>query len=121
MTMPNKPPRDKQLRPRTARPRTAGDLLQRVSAGGTLAAVRQSASGAPALRQRLLTQLPETLGSHIATVIVKPGEVVVFVDAAAWAARLKIALAERRPDLKPEAADESRITVRVMPTGAFRR
>ena len=116
--MPKYPPRDKQTRPRRARPRPAGDILQRATQGDALAAIRLGAAGAEALRQRLLAQLPEDLREHVAAVIAKPGETVVFADAAAWAARLKIALAERAPDVGTPGA---RMTVRVMPSGTFRR
>ena len=119
--MPKYPPRDKQTRPRRARPRPAGDILQRATQGDALAAIRLGADGAEALRIRLVAQLHEDLRPHVAAVIAKPGELVVFTDAAAWAARLKIALAESPPDLAPDVPVGSRVTVRVMPTGAFRR
>jgi ethanolamine utilization microcompartment shell protein EutL len=73
------------------------------------------------LRQRLVGGLPEELRPHVAAVIAKPDEIVVFADAATWAARLKLVLAETPPDLSPEARSGSRITVRVMPTGTLRR
>ncbi len=113
--MPGRP-----FRPRS-RPTAAGDLLQRTLRGDALAAVRLGADGAEVLRQRLVAQLPEELRPHVAAVIAKPGEVVVFADAATWAARLKLALAESPPDMADAAAPGSRITVRVMPTGNLRR
>ena len=96
-------------------------MLQRATTGGTLAAIQASATGLDALRHKLLSQLPPGLAEHVASVIAKPGEVVVFADSAAWAARLKLSLAEQRPDLKPQAKDSDRITVKVMPGGQFRR
>jgi len=119
--MPNKPPRDKPRRPRSGRPRALGDVLQRATTGSALAAIQQGAAGVDALRQKLLSQLPQARQPHVASAIAKPGEVVVFVDSAAWAGRLKLALAEVRPDLKPEAQDSDRLTVKVMPGGQFRR
>jgi hypothetical protein len=92
--------------------------LQRATQGDALAAIRLGADGAEALRKRLVAQLPEELRAHVAAVIGKPGETVVFADAAAWAARLKLALAESPPDI---GAAGGRITVRVMPAGTFRR
>lgn len=73
------------------------------------------------LRQRLLAQLPPALGEHITAAIAKPGELVVFTDAAVWAARLKLALTESPPQLAPEVTPDARITVRVMPGGHLRR
>jgi hypothetical protein len=116
--MPKYPPRDKQTGPRRARPRLAGDILQRATQGDALAAIRLGAQGAEVLRQRLLAQLPDGLREHVAAVIAKPDETVVFADAAAWAARLKLALAETPPDIGTPGA---KVTVRVMPAGGFRR
>ena len=122
ITMPNKPPRNKQPRSRSGgRPRPAADVLRRGVSGGPLEAIRQAGALAQGLRERLLRQLPELLRGHVAGVIVKPGELVVFADAAAWAARLKIEFAEQRPELAPELPTDAKVTVRVMPTGEFRR
>jgi Dna[CI] antecedent, DciA len=89
--------------------------------GEARAAVALGAAGAERLRQRLVAGLPEHLKSHVTAVIAKAGEVVVFADAAAWAARLKLVLSESPPDLGPEVATGVRLTVRVMPTGTLRR
>lgn len=113
--MPRRP-----TRPRS-RPQAAGALLQRTLQGDALAAVQLGAEGAESLRRRVVDGLPEALHAHVAAVIAKPGEVVVFADAAPWAARLKLILAESPPDLSPDASPGSRITVRVMPTGTLRR
>ena len=86
-----------------------------------MAAIRQGAAAGAELRQRLLLQLPEALREHVTAAIAKPGELVVFVDAAVWAARLKLALAETAPQLAPQVAADARITVRVMPGGQLRR
>jgi hypothetical protein len=96
-------------------------MMQRGGPAGTLAAIQKAAAGADALRQRLRSQLPEALREHVASVIIRPGEVVVFADSAAWGSRIKLALAESRPDLAPEAAVTDRISVKMMPTGEFRR
>jgi|GEM_PF-3623030 len=119
--MPNKPPRDKARRYGKTRPVAAGQLLQGDATGLALAAIRQGAAAGAALRQRLLTQLPEVLHEHVTAAIAKPGELVVFVDAAVWAARLKLALAETPPQLAPEVPADARLTVRVMPGGQLRR
>ena len=119
--MPKYPSRDKTRRPRVVRAKSSGELLQRITSGSALAAIQQSAVAIDALRQRLLAQLPEVLRAHVTGVIAKPGELVVFADSAAWASRLKLTLADAPPDLAPEVEATDRVTVRVMPTGEFRR
>ncbi|MEP7312107.1 MAG: hypothetical protein ABI859_05970 [Pseudomonadota bacterium] len=83
--------------------------------------MKQGAGELAALRARLIAQLPEPLRQQVVDVILKPGELVVFTESAAWAARLKLALAETPPQLPPELQAADRITVRLMPTGKFRR
>lgn len=102
------------------------DLLQRAGrkasvAGSVETAMKQGAGQLAALRERFAAQLPEPLRVQVMNVILKPGELVVFTESAAWAARLKLAIAEAPPSLQPELQAADRITVRVMPTGKFRR
>jgi hypothetical protein len=60
--------------------------------------------------ERLCAGLPSSLRAHIVGGIEKTDELVVLVDSAAWAARLKLLLADAPP------SDETRrLTVRVMP------
>lgn len=116
-----KPPRNKAPVNRRGRPKAASQLLQGAATGLALAAIRQGAAAGVELRQRLLAQLPPALGEHITAAIAKPDELVVFTDAAVWAARLKLALTESPPQLAPEVTPDARITVRVMPGGHLRR
>jgi hypothetical protein len=90
-------------------------------AGSVETAMKQGAGDIAALRERLIAQLPETLRQQVVNVVLKPGELVVFTESAAWAARLKLAIAETPPVLLPELQIADRITVRLMPTGKFRR
>jgi hypothetical protein len=83
--------------------------------------MKQGSGQLVALRERFAAQLPEPLRAQVVNVILKPGELVVFTESAAWAARLKLAVAEVPPALQPELQATDRITVRVMPTGRFRR
>jgi len=60
--------------------------------------------------QRLQGALPPLLRSHLLEVIEKPGELVLFVESAAWAGRIRLSL----PELEPVAAGR-RLTVRLKP------
>jgi hypothetical protein len=62
----------------------------------------------PALVHPELLNLPAELSFHIADTLGKDGELVIFTDSAAWAARLKLWLAERL-----DAAACRRVTVRI--------
>ena len=59
---------------------------------------------------RLQEALPPLLRSHLLEVIEKPGELVLFVESAAWAGRIRLSL----PELEPVAAGR-RLTVRLKP------
>jgi hypothetical protein len=77
------------------------------------------------LLERLQESVPAELRLHIIEVILRPGELVVFTESAAWAGRLRLALAEVREEtLKstlPELAEHPKLTLRVQPRGGFRR
>lgn len=120
--MSNLPPRSKSRRPQSAQ-----DLLSRVTQGMARVALTQGAATLEDLRQRLAAQLPPEVAPHVSAVIAKPAEgskaaeLVVFVDGAAWAARLKLLLAEQRPQLAPQVPADALIKVKVMPCGSPRR
>jgi hypothetical protein len=90
-------------------------------------ALTQGAAAIEDLRQRLTAQLPAELAQHVSAVIAKPAEgarsaeLVVFVDGAAWAARLKLTLAEQPPQLAPQVPADATIKVKIMPGGSVRR
>jgi hypothetical protein len=60
--------------------------------------------------ERLCAGLPAGLRTHIVGGIEKADELVILVDSAAWAARLKLLLADA-----PPGEETRRLTVRVMP------
>lgn len=66
--------------------------------------------------EKVRAQLPEELWSRVASCLEKPGELVLFAESAAWAARLKLALAEQ-----PPRPDGRRISVRIQPQDTRRR
>jgi hypothetical protein len=65
--------------------------------------------------EQFLQRLPEALRKHVIRVVEKGEEVVVLTDSAAWAARLKLVLAE-----DPGLAGR-RTSVKVAPPGAASR
>jgi hypothetical protein len=65
--------------------------------------------------QRLCGDMPEILRTHIVACVEKVDEIVLMADSPAWAARLKLLLADA-----PVTTDTRRITVRVMPRDAVR-
>ena len=106
--MPKKPPRNNQ---RNRAPRTvqsAASILQRVMsrAGSSIGHQNQ-------LVESLLSKLPETLHAHVVGVVEKPDELVILVDTAAWAARVRLALAAVR-----HPTEGRRLSVRLTPAGA---
>ncbi|HXC58146.1 MAG TPA: hypothetical protein VN645_02455 [Steroidobacteraceae bacterium] len=64
-------------------------------------------------------QLPEELRAHLVNCLLRPGEVVLFADTAAWATRLRLAGCEAAAAgalaALPGVEVDSRITVRVTP------
>jgi hypothetical protein len=110
--MPKKPPRNNR-RNRAARTvQSAATVLQRL--------IPQRASAAVSFQKQVLgkalLRVPESLRPRVVSAIDKPEELVIFMESAVWAGRLKLALAA---DTVP--AGGARITVKVAPQGAVRR
>ena len=61
----------------------------------------------------LRAALAPPLAGHIVSAVPKSPELVVFADSAAWATRLRYALAALQPDIRARDAAISRMTVRV--------
>jgi predicted nucleic acid-binding Zn ribbon protein len=61
----------------------------------------------------LRAALAPPLAGHIVSAVPKSPELVVFADSAAWATRLRYALAALLPDIRARDAAISRMTVRV--------
>ena len=109
--MPKKPPRN-NLRNRTPRTvQSAAPILRRIIQhhGVDISSDNQ-------LVESLRAKLPQALRSHVIQVMGKGAELVVLADSAAWAARLKLALAE-----DPGLAGGRSVTVKVAPRGAAGR
>jgi hypothetical protein len=112
--MPKKPPRNNR---QSGNPRTvhsAASLLQRINVKAPTTAPRVSQAGAgmgaptDTLLMGIQKLLPLTLAPHLVTCLEKPDELVLFTDSAAWAGRLKLALAET-----PAIGAGRKVTVRV--------
>jgi hypothetical protein len=106
--MPKKPPRD------NPRNRTPGTVQ---SAAAVLRRVMQRDGANIYLGNQIfeyfLTTLPEALRPHVLQVVERPGELVILADSAAWAARLRLALAG-----DPGLAGNRRTIIKVAPRGA---
>ena len=110
--MPKKPPRDNR-RNRAARTvQSAAAVLQRLIPRSTGARIPL---GKQPLEKALLL-VPESLRPRVVSAIDKPEELVIFMESAVWAGRLKLALAA-----DTGLAGGARITVKVAPQGAARR
>ena len=109
--MPKKPRRDNLRRgaPRTVQ--SAASVLDRV-----LRRVAPVISLRNQSLERVRGLFPESLREHVVDVLEKPEELVIFAASAAWAARLKLALAEQSGP-----TEARRTTVKLAPRGATSR
>jgi Dna[CI] antecedent, DciA len=100
-------------------------LLQRITRKSAISMPQMASTGTAGLLKRVQESVPAELRSHIFEVILRPGELVVFTESAAWAGRLRLALAEVREGALqaalPELSDHPKLTLRVQPQGGFRR
>lgn len=127
--MPKMPRRDN---PRNRNSRTiqgaaegVAKLLQRMSRKSDVILSTAQVSNAPAshnahtpLLDIVRRELPEELRIHVLDCLLRSGELVLFTDAAAWAARIRLAACEAAAhggweDLPTGGATPARITVRV--------
>lgn len=102
--MPKKPPRDnpkgRELRTVHTAGAGAAALLHRIK--------KRAGVVGPGPLPEELQGLPDSLAPHVLDRLEKEGELVVFTDSAAWAARLKLWLGERSVGRPPR-----RVTVRI--------
>jgi hypothetical protein len=120
--MPKTPRPDKLRSRRLSRVRTLGEILSKSPPrNDAQLAVAQGAQALDAARAWVVGLLPAALGEHVTQALERDGDLTVFTESSAWAARLKLALAERREALAPRLSPDARITVRVVPGGRYRR
>ncbi|MEO7775410.1 MAG: hypothetical protein ABIT61_12130 [Steroidobacteraceae bacterium] len=72
-------------------------------------------------RETLRNALDPELGPHIANVLVKAREIVVFTESAAWCTRLKLAMGQISQVVKARDAGIVKVVVKVMPAGSADR
>ena len=108
--MPKKPRRDNTIKraPRTVQ--SAATVLRRV-----LERADPGISSENQLTKQVYAGLPASLRDHVLQVIEKPKELVILTSSAAWAARIRLALAEDSC-----LAGDRRVIVKVAPRGASR-
>jgi hypothetical protein len=112
--MPKKPPHHNPGNRAVRTVQSAATLLQRISIqSGAVATTLGTDSVAIG---RLCSGLPETLRAHVVGCVEKVDELVLLVESAAWAGRVKLALA----DLPPRE-DPRKLSVRVMPRATTAR
>lgn len=109
--MPKKPPRNNQRKRALRTVQTTPSILRRVmQRSGLNISQENQITGA------LRAGLPEALRTHVVQVVDKGEELVILTDSAAWAARLKLALAG-----DPDLASGRRTSVKVAPRGMVSR
>jgi len=119
--MPKIPPRDNR-RNRSARTiqgtaENMSGLLQRISRRSEVAVSTEGAPGPLSHIEVIRAGLPDGLRAHVTACLLRPGEWVLFADAAVWATRLRMAACEALAQGGfrglPAQSPPPRITVRV--------
>jgi hypothetical protein len=115
--MPNKINRDKfnprRVRRRKRRIDSVKDLLE--GAQSHFQRIKEQEARQAQWRGWLAENLPLELCREVSGVVERQGTLVVFASSAAWAARVRFALAEREADLRRAHPAIERLQVRVLP------
>jgi hypothetical protein len=98
---------------RTGRLHSVKDLLTEKSA--LLTRVTQHATRQNHWEKWLASRLPAELHAHVSSVSERAQVLVIFATSAAWAARLRYALADLEPQMRAADAKLAEIEVRVLP------
>jgi hypothetical protein len=122
--MPKRPTRNKNFRPRSETPRAYGkrapfivkDLLAK--AGITSKGIAQFADQQETWLRVLRERLEPALFGRITGTGFAAGTLTVYVESAAWSARLRYALAEELPAMRQHHAQLSTVSVRLRPRPA---
>ena len=80
-----------------------------------LASIADQASRQRYWREWLTERLPATLRARLTGIVESGGELVIFTASAAWAVRLRYAIAELESELRAAHPALGSITVRVLP------
>src|SRR5512139_1876801 len=93
--MPKKPPRDNPKYRAFRTVQSAATVLRRISQKtGVAAPPAPGIAGASSHIDQVRAGLPAGLRPHLVTCLLRPGEIVLFAESAAWATRLRVAAAE---------------------------
>ncbi len=111
--MPKPPARNNR---RGGKPSSVKDLLSKAGLGPGAASARSRTDDA--LRANLARVLPDELSRHIASLTARDGRLVMYVESAAWSARLRYALAEHWPAVQYAHPELHEWTVKVQPAAA---
>ena len=122
--MPKRPTRNKNFRPLSETPRAYGqrapfivkDLLAK--AGITSKGITHFAEAQDKWLSRLRDTLDPALLEHVTGTGFDAGILTVYVESAAWSARLRYALAEALPALQASDASIKSVGVRLRPRAA---
>jgi hypothetical protein len=101
---------------RRGRPHSVKDLLTQKSA--LLTRVTQQATRQNHWEKWLASHLPAELATRVSTVTERADTLVIFASSAAWATRLRYALADLEPQLRAQNVQLTRIEVRVRPSAS---
>jgi hypothetical protein len=94
------------------RPKSLKDLL----AGSTLSGIAEQAAATDTLTRRVRALLPAEIAPHVLGANVRDTRLVVFVDSAVWAARVRFEIAALRRGLRDShELEPSAIWVKVRP------
>lgn len=112
--MPKRPHRDKQtVRPGTV-PKTVGDLIS-----ARLPALVQTALSKAETSEwqvAVMKALGPDLANKVNACSLESGKITVVVESAAWAARMRFALADVEEEIRRQVPDCRELTVRVRPS-----
>lgn len=111
--MPKRPRRDKQALHYGAAPKAIGDLIS--TRLPTLAKRALSTPETSKWQVAVLAALGPELANKVNRCTLETGRVTVVADSAAWAARMRFALADLEPTLRPLVPGFREVIVRVRP------
>jgi hypothetical protein len=117
--MPKKPLRDNPKNRVSRTVQSAAGLLQRISQRAGLAGPATAGLQPGSHIDVVRAHLPNELRAHVVNCLIRPDEVVLFADTAAWATRVRLAACEAAAAgafiQLPGITARARITVRITP------
>ena len=95
-------------------PESVKTLLSRISRN-VVAPVAEQRQAQQGWREWLKNKLPAHIETHVTGVVEREGTLTVFAESAAWAARLRLEIAELETQIRERNADIGKLVVKVMP------